>query len=385
MDGRKVLIIEDDAAMRRALLDNFEFRGYAVQTASDGQAGLSAALNDRPDLVILDIMLPKVNGYEVCRAIRGEGCDVPIIMLTAKSEEPDVLLGLELGADDYVTKPFSIRELLARAGGLMQRRASTSARVLEYEARLRDFVRASREQERDLLRARDFQESLMGKPAPRPGLTIAAAHEFCSAMGGDFYDIVDLGPDQTGILLADASGHGAHAALVTGMLKVQVAASDCPHQPAEFVRRLNRALYPMLADTGQFLTMAYALVDGTSGKVRYANAGHNPMILLRRGSEALQFGSGMPPVGIVEDLPAADGEFQMDVGDSLWLYTDGLFEPAEAAGVATGRAWVTDLIRRNSRQDLPGWVQAVMAAARQGAVGSPVSDDMAVLAAQRTA
>jgi DNA-binding response OmpR family regulator len=116
-----VLIVEDDPTMLRGLKDNFEFKGYKVLTAADGEKGLEAALNAKPDLILLDIMLPKVNGYEICRLIREQKLDMPIIMLTAKGEESDIVLGLNLGADDYVTKPFSIKELLARAAAFLRR------------------------------------------------------------------------------------------------------------------------------------------------------------------------------------------------------------------------------------------------------------------------
>src|SRR5271157_79828 len=116
-----VLIIEDDATMLTALKDNFEFKGYKVLTAADGEKGLRAALNGKPDLILLDIMLPKINGYEICRLIREAKLEMPIIMLTAKGEESDIVLGLNLGADDYVTKPFSIKELLARAAAFLRR------------------------------------------------------------------------------------------------------------------------------------------------------------------------------------------------------------------------------------------------------------------------
>jgi DNA-binding response OmpR family regulator len=127
-----VLIIEDDATMLRGLKDNFEFQGYSVQTATDGEAGLQAALDGKPDLIVLDIMLPKVNGYEICRLIRKEGLDVPIIMLTAKGQESDIVLGLNLGADDYVTKPFSIKELLARANAFLRRRREAAPRRFRF-------------------------------------------------------------------------------------------------------------------------------------------------------------------------------------------------------------------------------------------------------------
>ena len=124
MTTPSILIIEDDPVLLRGLNDNFRTQGYDVRSAGDGSAGLAAALGEPPDLVLLDIMLPKLNGFEVCRRIRERQLDMPIIMLTAKGQEEDIVQGLELGADDYVTKPFSIRELLARVKALLRRRAA---------------------------------------------------------------------------------------------------------------------------------------------------------------------------------------------------------------------------------------------------------------------
>jgi DNA-binding response OmpR family regulator len=107
-------------------------KGYCVKTACDGEEGLKAAFKEEPDLIILDIMLPKINGYDVCDQIRKKDLDMPIIMLTAKDQEDDVVLGLNLGADDYVTKPFSIKELLARAAVLVRRRKKEEPDVYEF-------------------------------------------------------------------------------------------------------------------------------------------------------------------------------------------------------------------------------------------------------------
>jgi DNA-binding response OmpR family regulator len=129
---KSVLIIEDNPAMLRGLQDNFDLKGYRVKTARDGEEGLKAALKEKPDLIILDIMLPKINGFEVCSQIRRQNLDMPIIMLTAKDQESDVVMGLNLGADDYVTKPFSIKELLARAEAFMRRRSGEEPDVYEF-------------------------------------------------------------------------------------------------------------------------------------------------------------------------------------------------------------------------------------------------------------
>jgi DNA-binding response OmpR family regulator len=129
-----VLIIEDDPALLRGLKDNFEAQRYRVQLARDGREGLAAALANPPDVLILDIMLPKLNGYEICRALRARRLEMPIIMLTAKGQEEDVVRGLELGADDYVTKPFSIRELLARAKAFLRRSEAAATATFEFGA-----------------------------------------------------------------------------------------------------------------------------------------------------------------------------------------------------------------------------------------------------------
>jgi DNA-binding response OmpR family regulator len=132
MHSPSVLIIEDDPALLRGLRDNFESQAYRVHLARDGREGLSAALANPPDLLLLDIMLPRMNGYEICRAVRAKQLEMPIIMLTAKGQEEDIIRGLELGADDYVTKPFSIRELLARAKAFLRRRQAPSATVFQF-------------------------------------------------------------------------------------------------------------------------------------------------------------------------------------------------------------------------------------------------------------
>jgi two-component system alkaline phosphatase synthesis response regulator PhoP len=117
----KVLIVEDDDAMAVALQDGFEYEGFDVRLARDGEAGLEGARAQDPDLIILDVMLPKMSGLDVCKEIREAGSPVPIIMLTARGQEVDKVLGLRLGADDYMTKPFSFLELMARVEALMRR------------------------------------------------------------------------------------------------------------------------------------------------------------------------------------------------------------------------------------------------------------------------
>jgi len=119
--SKKILIVEDDPGISLSLKDEFESDGYTVYTAANGQKGWELAKEKRPDIIILDLMLPVMNGYEVCKRLRNEGDTTPIIILTVKDQEIDKVLGLELGADDYVTKPFSLRELQARVKAIFRR------------------------------------------------------------------------------------------------------------------------------------------------------------------------------------------------------------------------------------------------------------------------
>jgi DNA-binding response OmpR family regulator len=122
-----VLVVEDDPAILRGLADNLRFEGYEVITASDGETGYRLQQERNPDLILLDLMLPRMNGLEFCRKLRGAGIQTPVLMLTARSEESDRVLGLDLGADDYMAKPFSVRELMARVRALLRRSQPGSA------------------------------------------------------------------------------------------------------------------------------------------------------------------------------------------------------------------------------------------------------------------
>lgn len=123
---QRILIVEDEPSMRLGLKDNLEFESYEVDIAEDGQIAIDKISANSYDLILLDVMLPKISGFDVCKKIRKDGNTTPVILLTAKGEEIDKVLGLELGADDYITKPFSLRELLARIKAVLRRTESTS-------------------------------------------------------------------------------------------------------------------------------------------------------------------------------------------------------------------------------------------------------------------
>ncbi|MBK1878571.1 response regulator transcription factor [Pelagicoccus mobilis] len=173
----KILIVEDDEALARGLRDNFGFEGYEVLYAADGDTGLDMILEQGPDIALLDVMLPGLDGFSICDTARKEGCDMPIIMLTAKGQERDIVRGLELGADDYVVKPFSVKELMARVKAFLRRHRSIEERVFEFgEFRFdRDSQALSRDGDVVKLTRKEYQllEYLLtnqGKALTRQGI-----------------------------------------------------------------------------------------------------------------------------------------------------------------------------------------------------------------------
>jgi len=137
---KRILVIEDDTAILRGLKDNLEYEHYEVLTATDGEEGYALIRRQKPDLVVLDLMLPRMSGYEVCRKVRAEGGKVPILILTARGEEGDKVFGLNIGADDYMTKPFSVPEILARIQAILRRTAGADSIQLPDEIRFDDVA-----------------------------------------------------------------------------------------------------------------------------------------------------------------------------------------------------------------------------------------------------
>jgi DNA-binding response OmpR family regulator len=167
----RLLLIEDEPALVRGLSDSLRANGFEVATAPDGETGLDAALRGDAELILLDLMLPKVNGYEICRAVREQGLEMPIIMLTARGQEADVILGLEVGADDYLTKPFRTGELIARIKAFLRRRRAPETMVRFGDCAIDLAARRCQRAGVDVdLTAKEF--ALLAYFASRPGCAL---------------------------------------------------------------------------------------------------------------------------------------------------------------------------------------------------------------------
>ena len=174
MTRPRILLVEDEPAIVRGLSDTLAGHGFEVTVATHGQAGLDAALKDEADLILLDVMLPAVNGYEICQTVRRHGLDVPILMLTAKGQEPDVVLGLNVGADDYIVKPFRSAELVARVQAFLRRHRAAPARCTFGNCEIDLVARRVRRHGTDVeLTAKEY--ALLAFFAGHPGRALSRA------------------------------------------------------------------------------------------------------------------------------------------------------------------------------------------------------------------
>jgi phosphoserine phosphatase RsbU/P len=328
----RVLIVEDDPAILCGLKDNLEFESHQVLTAADGETGYRMLSEHSPDLVILDLMLPKLSGYDLCRRARSEGFHAPILMLSARSQEADRVMGLDLGANDYVSKPFSLRELLARVRALLR----------HEREHWQDEERLSRELEM----AAKVQQDLFPRAFPKvPGLDYAGICRPAGRVSGDYYDFLPLGDGKLGFLLADVSGKGMSAALLGASLHAAVRTSVRSGEAgcSRVLSKANRLLFETTAPE-RFATVFYAVYDHGTRKLTYANAGHCPPILVRQQT-CIRVESLTPPLGMLPALEEIEREVQLIPGDCLLVFSDGVTEAADENGLEFGDEGLLDTFR----------------------------------------
>ncbi len=389
----RILIVEDEPGIAFGLESDLQTEGYEVAIVGDGAEAVRRARAEAFDLILLDVMLPNKDGFEVCRELRQTGLPTPIVMLTAKTDEFDKVLGLDLGADDYVTKPFSPRELRARIRAALRHQPGRVSQSADLEGQLRV--------------ASEVQQRLF--PQLRPPLATLDYVGFCQparGMSGDYYDFLDLSPGKLGLLVADVVGKGIPAAL----LMASVHASIRTHAPlfgdrcGEVLAQLNTLLYEA-TDAGMFATVFYGVYDGQSRVLTYANAGHEAPLLLRVAAApdappdeavassaavegekrtrltCLRLDSRTPPVGLLPTLPALQMSLQLVPDDWLLVFTDGITEALNEKGEEFGRERLLAAIARNLHRTADEMRDAILAQLGGHSRGLPQSDDVTLIAA----
>jgi serine phosphatase RsbU (regulator of sigma subunit) len=359
-----IVVIEDDPSILRGLADTLRSESYDVLTSPNGEDGYQLVLDNQPDLVILDLMLPGLSGFEVCRQIRRHGLMTPILMLSAQNQELSRVRGFEAGADDYVTKPFSIRELLGRVRAILRRSEG----------------RSDLENQRELDDARRIQQGLMPTEIPQfHGLRIAGSWRPARMTSGDYFDVLKLENDAVAVCIADVCGKGMPAALMMAALQATVKAyASMRIRPSELCQRVNRVMCENIARQG-FISLFYAVITPAHKRMTYCNAGHNPPILLSSANEPSRLARGGGILGAFDHWQYEDGEVRLRSGDRILMYTDGITENRNSAGEEFGEQRLVDLLLHCKHHNVDTLTAQVMCEVSRFSNGS-FEDDLTLVA-----
>ena len=323
---KNILIVEDDKAILRGLGENFEREGYRVWLESDGSKGYAAARLEQPDLVILDVMLPSMTGFEICSRLKGEGFGSPIFLLTGLSEERSRLEGLGHGADDYISKPFSIRELTLRVQNALKQHEQVQAR--------------SKTLEEEFQKARKIQLSSLPKGSLKTrGLELFGKTLPATQVGGDYFDYLRMGKGKIGVVVADVSGKGMPAALYVQKMQGIVQSSKKTASSAGDILSALQEHLPSSMEATSFVTAVAAVFDLANFSVEIAQAGHLPVLLKRKRTIRL-----IKPPGVWIGKSSQDlfknglqpETLKLQSGDQFLFYTDGVLEATNRRGEEYG-------------------------------------------------
>jgi sigma-B regulation protein RsbU (phosphoserine phosphatase) len=391
----KILIVEDEPGIAFSLESDLQAEGYEVAIVADGVEAVRRARREAFDLILLDVMLPHKDGFQVCRELRQGGLPTPIVMLTAKTHEFDKVLGLDVGADDYVTKPFSPRELRARIRVALRHQASRKPEGGDLEGQLRV--------------ASEVQQRLF--PQSRPPLVTLDYVGFCQparGMSGDYYDFLHLAPGRLGLLVADVVGKGLPAALLMASVHaaVRTHAPLFGEQCGDVLAKVNTLLYEA-TDAEMFATVFYGVYDESSRVLTYANAGHEPPLVLRAAAAPdasagaaeedpapiedgqkrppptlVRLDSRTPPLGILPTLPTLQTSLQLAPGNWLLIFTDGITEACNEDGEEFGEQRLLTVITQNCERTAEEMRDAILAELSGHSRGRAQSDDVTLIAAR---
>lgn len=372
MSRARVLVVDDEPGMLRAIERVLSDEYDLVLTPSPNEATRLARVH-RPDLALLDIRMPEMSGFDLLEKLKTERPDLDIIVMTGSVTDHDANLVRAIRAQAYyfIQKPFD-REVLRT---LVERCVATRRLAAENK-------RHTQRLERELSLARAFQLSLLpAYEAELEGVEIAGRYVSSSELGGDFFDYVSVGPGAVGAVVADVSGHGVSAAMLTGVVKSAFHESrDDGYAPLSIVERVFRAICSF--GYNRFITLLCLRASSESERLEYVNAGHPPGILLTsEGETRLLESSGPLLSGGVPETDWTVESMPWRTGDRLLLYTDGILE-AEADGVGMfGLAGLIEQARRPLRG--AALLDQIVSAVNEFARDTAGRDDLTLLSLSR--
>ena len=331
-EAAKILVVDDEPRNVKILQIQLKARGYTVYTAADGLEALDVVEKEMPDLILLDINMPKMDGFEVVKQIRANAATefIPIVMITAlRDTRENRIKSIEAGADDFIEKPFDSLEVLARVRSLL--------RIKQYQDTL---AKHNARLEEELQMARSIQEILI----PQNGVLELSGFRIASrccpemAVGGDFFDIWEVAPNRLGVFISDVMGHGVSAAFVTVFIKTVLAEfqQQVADNPGYLLEILNTRFNDLISSRlFMFATAFCSIIDLDKGELICANAGHSFPFLYNTDGETYNpigdkhTGNGL---GIWQESVYETMQYPFDLSSKMFLYTDGVYEAKNPQG-----------------------------------------------------
>src|SRR5688572_14308738 len=311
-----ILVVDDTAANLQVLVGMLKDRGYKVRPAPSGKLAIAAALRELPDLILLDINMPDMNGYEVCQYLKSNDQlkRIPVIFISALSEQLDKVKAFATGGVDYITKPFQMEELHAR----VETHLKLHRLQHELEEANTRLAKVNDRMSRDLKAAAKIQQTFLPEEMPSvEGANFAWIYRPCDELAGDALNVIPFGDGQFGLYVLDVSGHGVASALLSVTISRLLSRPSDPSSilrgargakelhavssPSEIAAHINR-LFPLDAATEQLTTMVYGILSIPTGDFNYVSAGHPGPVHLAFGKEPVILESAGFPLGLTDGV-----------------------------------------------------------------------------------
>jgi len=374
-----ILVVDDTPANLRLLSQMLAEQGYQVRPVPDGQLALAATRAEPPDLILLDIRMPEMNGYEVCEHLKADAQtrDIPIIFISALDATQDKVRAFTVGGVDYITKPFHVEEVLARV--------ETHLALRKLQKQLQDV---NKKFEQELALAGQIQSSFLPDDPPDvPGWQLTATLKPARETSGDFYDFIPLPSGRLGIVVADVADKGAGAALYMALscTLIRTYAAEYPTQPELVLSAANRRIM-MDTRTSMFVTVFYGILDPAAGILTYCNAGHVPPYLLsaQNGDAVQTLRRTGPLLGIFEDAIWEQRTVQLAPGDALVLYTDGVTDAEDGTREFFGQERLLEIVEANRGRSAQDVQDALIAEVHKFVGDAPQFDDLTLVVVVRS-
>jgi len=387
-----ILVIDDEPANLRLLMAMLSKKGYKIRPVPNGKLALSGAQAIVPDLILLDIMMPEMDGYEVCRRLKADERtrDIPVIFISALHEILDKMKAFEVGGVDYITKPFHMEEVLARVESQLRLRqmqkelARANAEITDLNQKLQaENLRMSAELEvtrrlQKIILPRDSELSQIHN------LEIAGFMEPAAEVGGDYYDVLLQDDGRVKIGIGDVTGHGLESGIL--MLMVQTAVRTLLESnetdPVRFLDAINRTIYKNVERMNSDKNMTLVLLDYQDGVLTLSGQ-HEEIIVVRSGGiveliDTLDLGF---PIGLESDIVdfLAKTEVNLNPGDGVVLYTDGITEAENQQRNQYGLQRLTKVVSGNWQLAAAEIRQAIITDLRQHIGEQKVDDDITLV------